>query len=170
MRCTRDHSHEPVRPCSSQVTKSPTRQRLHFAQNPPWQPTPTRSPTAHSFSLGPTATTSPTISCPGIRGRGTGNVPFTIALSLRNEHYSDHGPSKFNRGEDVRGADTACKNFEYYFAFVRISPGYGDLLQIAPRLCECIRCVGRGVSCGGSGHDVNVGCLRWGMFCAYMPR
>lgn len=106
-----------------------------------------------------------------MRGRGTGNVPFTIALSLRNERCSDHGPNKVKRGEDVRGADTACKNFEYYFAFVWISPVYGDLLQITSRLCERVRCVGRGVS-GGSrgGHGASVGCSRCGMLPPYMLR
>jgi len=48
---------------------------------PPCQGPPTRSPTFHFFSPSPTATTSPTPSCPGTLGKVLPNIACCTALS-----------------------------------------------------------------------------------------
>ena len=49
--------------------KSPSRQEAQRSQQPPNQPTPTRSPTCQPVTPSPTASTRPATSCPATSGK-----------------------------------------------------------------------------------------------------
>jgi len=86
---------------------------------PPCHGAPTRSPIFHSFSPGPTATTLPIVSCPGIIGLSSYTQRPLLILRVRLElgGYVQRIPQNSCLNHCIRMAYTCRKHLDQNLAF-----------------------------------------------------
>lgn len=116
----------PFIACWSHKLKWPEIHWVQVKQCPPCHPPPTVSPTLYALTSGPTATISPTSSCPGMRGRPVGKLWCCTTSSLTRAVNSVFQITRLY----LPCANTTRQNLHNNLIRLRVLPGDRNGLQV----------------------------------------